>query len=74
MLSPPRLPALCVGFNAHAKRGSGRTSTGAAGCEKLADLHAKPCSIYMHGYFYLNYGFFRGILRGFFAVILHMKI
>jgi hypothetical protein len=51
MLSPPRLPALEVAFNAGASTGSGRAGTGAAGDKKYGNLNAKPCTLWMHGFF-----------------------
>ncbi len=51
MLPPPRLPALCIGFNAAAWGRSGHASAGVTGCEKFEYLNAKPCTVGVHGYF-----------------------
>ena len=63
MLSPPRLPASWVGFNAGASTPRSRASTGVMRCEKYGVLHAKPCTV-MHGLFEFNGGIFRSILCG----------
>ncbi|QBR49681.1 hypothetical protein E2F51_06560 [Erwinia sp. QL-Z3] len=52
MLSPPRLPALCITFNATACTGSGRASTGPVCASDPHYLHANPCSSCMHHYLY----------------------
>ena len=63
MLSPPRLPASWVGFNAGASAPLSHVSSGVLICEKYGVLHAKPCTV-MHGLIELNSGILWLILNG----------
>ncbi|EDP9953064.1 hypothetical protein HX77_003512 [Salmonella enterica subsp. enterica] len=49
MLSPPRLPALWVGFNAGARTRRRRASSGGERPERASQTHAKQCTCCMHG-------------------------
>jgi len=51
MLSPPRLPALCIAFNAVAFTSQNSAITGAAGCYMASKTNANPCALCMHGSF-----------------------
>ena len=49
MLSPPRLPALCIAFHAGACYGPGRALYGLNEGKWYMILHADPCTLCMHG-------------------------
>jgi len=48
MLSPPRLPALWVAFNAGASAALSRASVGATGKKICYETNAFACSNWMH--------------------------
>ena len=48
MLSPPRLPALCIVFHASACYGLGRARHGLNEAKRCMFLHADPCTLCMH--------------------------
>ncbi len=49
MLSPPRLPALCIAFHAGACYWPGRALYGLNEGKRRKILHADPCTLCMHG-------------------------
>ncbi len=48
MLSPPRLPALCIAFHADAWFVQSRAMHGLNGEERCIIFHADPCTLCMH--------------------------